>query len=302
MTLQSRPYSDDHLPQLQDVLAGWTQAAGPCGYSHTGFLPHMIYETLRGRTPAGERVRIWEDAGGIAGIAINGLFDTSFLLFARPNTRGSVAEIEMLQATYQAARRHLTAAEGPEISVNTDVYSCDTPRRELLEGLGFSQHCIWDHITMRLLSETIPELHIPDGFIIRTATPDDAEQLALVRNEAFSSDWTGEQFRTIVMQKPGYRPEWEVVAVAGNGQIAASTVVRLDQINKVGLFEPVGTRPAFQRRGLARAIMISALHEMKRQGMESARVEHGADNSRAHQLYTSLGFQKKYETLGYQRV
>src|SRR5262245_31760350 len=112
--IRSRPYEDSDLPSLQDALARWTQAAGNCGYSHTGYIPHMIYSVLRDRRPSGELVQIWDTAEGIAGIAINGLFDTSFLLFVSPSLRGGAAERSMLEAAYTTTRRHLSAVQGPD--------------------------------------------------------------------------------------------------------------------------------------------------------------------------------------------
>jgi mycothiol synthase len=40
---------------------------------------------------------------------------------------------------------------------------------------------------------------------------------------------------------------------------------------------------------------------MRDLGMETARVEHDAENAAASALYRGLGFIKKYETLGYRR-
>jgi GNAT superfamily N-acetyltransferase len=299
--LQKRPYQDADLPQLQAAIASWTQAAGDCGYCHPGSLPHWIYEVLRGRWRAADLVNVWEVGGALVGLAICGLFDASFLVFLHPDYRGAGTEIELLQTAYQMTRRHLTATQEDANPVVTDVYSCDAIRMQSLDRLGFTRYRVWDHIRMRSLYEPIPEAQLPAGFAIRSATADDVVQLVLLRNEAFADHWTPELFREQVFEKPGYRLEWERVVVDPVGDLAASTVVRLDEANRVGLFEPVGTRPAFQRRGLARALMLSELGEMKRQGMKTARVEHDATNQAAGRLYENLGFRTQYETLGYQR-
>ena len=109
-----------------------------------------------------------------------------------------------------------------------------------------------------------------------------------------------EIYRDNLMLKAGSRPEHEIVVVAPDGQLAASTIMRLDYINMVGLFEPVATRHAFHRRGLGRAMLLYALAEMQRLGMRRARVEYAATNLAAHGLYASLGFEKVHETLGYE--
>jgi hypothetical protein len=91
---KSKPYTDDDLPHIQAALARWIQTAGACGYYHVGDIPHRIYETLRGRYPVGELVRIWEEGTNIAGIVINFLFDTSFQMFVSPSCRGTDSEYD----------------------------------------------------------------------------------------------------------------------------------------------------------------------------------------------------------------
>ncbi|MDQ7024939.1 MAG: GNAT family N-acetyltransferase [Anaerolineae bacterium] len=104
------------------------------------------------------------------------------------------------------------------------------------------------------------------------------------------------------MQKPGYCVEREIVVVAPDGQFAAFTETWLDDVNKVGLFEPVGTHKDFQRRGLGRAMMLHTLHEMKSLGMKTAIVGHEINNPASTGLYNSLGFRTKYEITDYKKL
>jgi ribosomal protein S18 acetylase RimI-like enzyme len=299
MTIKSRPYIDNDLPYLQDALASWLQEAGGCGYYHVGNIPHWIYGTLQGHHSVGDLVQVWEDGPNLVGMAINFLFDTAFQVFTSPAYRGTEVEIEMLQSAFETTLRFMKETKQAGASVVTDVFSCDDTRKELLARLGFEEYKLWDHINERSLSEPIPEAQLPGDFIIRSATMEDDEQLAMGRNDAFGADWTPELYRAEVMQKPGYQPNREIIVVAPDRRIAAFTVIWLDEVNKIGLFEPVGTLRDFQRRGLARALMLYALREMKKLGMEIATVEHDATNLAAFGLYQSLGFRKRYETLGY---
>ena len=299
MTITSRQYADEDLPRLQAALASWRRAAGLCGYCHVGDLPNRIYEGLPGR-PAGKLVRLWEDGSGIAGVAICLRFDTAFDVFTSPGLRGTDAELEMLRWAHETTRRHMVAAGRGDKPVVTDVFSCDRARMDLLKRLGFERDRLWDHLTERGLRGPIPAPEPPEGFTIRAATIDDAEQLAAVRTNSFDTKWSAEAYRDQVMRKPGYDPEREIVVVAPDGRIAAFTIIWLDELNKVGHFEPVGTHRDFQRRGLARALMLHGLRELRRRGMETATVQHDASNLPARNLYAGLGFQKRYETLGVQ--
>ena len=176
----------------------------------------------------------------------------------------------------------------------------DSQRIDGLQELGFVQYRQWDFINERPLGD-VPTPVLPPGFAIRHATAADFAALAEVRNQTFGAGLRPEDFRRQVMDKPGYDPQREILVVDRSGAVAAFTVIWFDRRNKVGLFEPVGTSPAFQRRGLARAMMCYALGQMRQAGMETAQVEHGIDNQPALALYRSLGFTPKYKTLGFRR-
>lgn len=302
MTLQFRPYEDADLPRLQDALAAWTAEAGPCGYCHAGDLASRIYEGLHGRGPLEELVRVWEDDAGIAGVAICLRFGVAFDVFAGPAHRGTVSELEMLRVAFETTRSRMSPASGSAAAwVVTDVFDCDRERAGMLDDLGFEKYQRFDHVNERSLRLAIPRAKVPDGFLIRSATMDDADQLAAIRNAAFGATWSGDAFRDQVMRKPGYDPERELVVVASGQQVVAFTVIWVDHRNRVGLFEPVGTHPDFRRLGLARAVVLQGLREMWRLGMDVATVEHDERNLAARNLYLGLGFEKRYETFGFRR-
>jgi ribosomal protein S18 acetylase RimI-like enzyme len=295
--LLARPYTDADLPQAQAAIARWVREAHWCGYCHTGDLVHRIYAGIAGRHPVGELVQVWEDADEIIGIAIAFRFECSFDLFVAPKYRAEY-ELTLLHAASEINRNLITRAGNGELSI-TDVYSCDTQRRQLLEHLGYAEYRVWDDITERSLAEPLPTPQIADGFIVRHATLADAAALAAVRNAGFNDSWTTEQYHDEVMLKPGYRPEYEIVAATPDGRVAALAVTWYDEINRVALFEPVATHPEFQRRGLARAVMLTAMQQMQQRGMERAIVAHNAENTAARALYHGLGFVVKHTTLGY---
>ncbi len=82
-------------------------------------------------------------------------------------------------------------------------------------------------------------------------------------------------------------------------QTVARATIWFDEVNRVGLFEPVETHEDFRRLGLARAVLTDGLHRMRAAGMRTARVEHDMTNAPAAALYESLGFTVAFETLGF---
>jgi mycothiol synthase len=303
-----RSYRDADMPALQKTVSEWIAEAGRCGYDHIGELPHRIYENLRGRRPVGELVQIWEDGPGIVGLGISGRFGEAFDVFAAPALRGSAAEEQMVRVAAET-----TGALTTQPYVGTDVFDCDATRIDLLTRLGFARFRVWDHVRERQLGETRPSARLRErelgetrlqaaGFTIRPATVAAADGLAEARNASFGEEWTGALYRDEVMAKPGYDPAREIVAVTPDGRIAAFTVYWVDGRNRTGHFEPVGTHAAFQRRGLARAVMVEAMARMAEASMATVTVNHNADNEAARRLYESLGFTKRYETHGYRRA
>jgi mycothiol synthase len=63
-----------------------------------------------------------------------------------------------------------------------------------------------------------------------------------------------------------------------------------DASNRVGLFEPVGTRPAAARRGFGRAVVLEAFRRLREKDMRTAIVGTGTVNRPATALYASAGF------------
>ncbi len=90
----------------------------------------------------------------------------------------------------------------------------------------------------------------------------------------------------------------EGFSVSEDGTAARATIW-FDDVNLVGLFEPVETHEDFRRLGLARAVMTEGLHRMRAAGMRTARVEHDMTNAPAAALYESLGFTVAFETVGF---
>lgn len=209
----------------------------------------------------------------------------------------SPAEEEMLRAAAETTRALTT---GPYLL--TDVFDCDTARVDLLRRLGFAHFRTWDDVRERALDGPLSPYVLPAGFVVRSATVADADELAAARNASFTPEWTGALYRDEVMAKPGYDPAREIVVEAPDGRIAAFTVYWVDSRNRTGHFEPVGTHSAFRRLGLARAVMVEAMARMARNGMRTVTVNHNADNVAARRLYEALGFTKRHETHGYRRA
>ena len=104
------------------------------------------------------------------------------------------------------------------------------------------------------------------------------------------------------MQSPVYDPDCDVVAVSPDGQIGAFCILWPDPVTGVGLFEPVGTHPDYQRKGLGKAVMREALERLRQRGMAQAILTTPQDNLPAVQLYQSVGFRIDGYLLSYKKL
>ena len=93
------------------------------------------------------------------------------------------------------------------------------------------------------------------------------------------------------MLSPAYNPGLDIVATSPDGRIGAFCIAWPDPVNQVGLFEPVGSHPDFQRKGLGKAVMLEGLRRLLQMGMRAAIVSAEEDNTAAINLYETVGFQ-----------
>lgn len=175
----------------------------------------------------------------------------------------------------------------------THVSMADHVRVEALRAAGFELDHPAAQLFERAASGASPAA--VDGFEIRSIGGEDEHAArADAARLAFASILEPEAHRgryLRFMQSPAYVLEHDLVAVAPDGTIASFAIYWLDTKLSLGQFEPVGTHPDFQRRGLARAVINEGLVRLAEAGIERARVMTGGANDRARATYLATGFE-----------
>jgi mycothiol synthase len=144
----------------------------------------------------------------------------------------------------------------------------------------------------RALSESIPEPQLSQGFIIRPLNGiQEAEAIASTHRAAFGTDFMTTENRLAIMNTSEYDPSLDLVAVAPDGTIAAYCTCSVNDGNKEGSTDPVATHPRFQRKGLARALLLTGMKMLKERGMETACLGTRGDNLAMQKTAESVGFQ-----------
>ena len=279
------------------VLEAGLRASPDSGYMHPGDLQWRAFGSHG--FPLSEIIEVWEDGGAIAGFV---LMESASLFSAQvaPELRGGDIEREVL-AWGLAATLRWRAEHALEPMCTFEVFADDASRIALLESMGFrATETGW--IAFQRELREIEDVTLPEGFVARAMVEGEIESRAACQREAFApgSSTTPATWRAMIADAPGYEADLDSVVVAPDGVVVAAAMSWVDAANRIGLFEPVGTRPAFQGKGFGRALMPRGLRALREHGMRTAFVSTNRTNERAIALYRSVGFEDRNLGLEYE--
>jgi ribosomal protein S18 acetylase RimI-like enzyme len=286
--LTARPATTlDDLRQAQAMCtAAWVAGdplavatAGALAWFHASSAPDRLEEHLR-LWSDGDRVVAWtwHDSGEIEWGAWTG---------DPRRDRGVVA----------ALTAAIVAEEGDD-TVAMWTAEDDVETVETLETAGFvaagRRLSQWQR---RLTPDgkALPEVPtLPDGYRIRSLRGrEDLPARVEVHRAAFTpSRLTVEKYERLV-DLPPYRFEDDLVVEAPDGSFAAFAMAWWDVQGRVGEFEPVGTHPAHQRRGIGLALLRHGLHRFAGLGASVVQVYSDASNAASEGLYAAVGFERR---------
>ncbi len=184
------------------------------------------------------------------------------------------------------------------------------PEEHLVDGLraaGFllaqDQHYFRSH-SMSL--DDLVEPVLPPDFVLRHVEPADTAARAAVHRAGWSdfrSSMTTARYARVMAAWP-YRHDLDWVVVAPDGELVASALGWLDDVNQVGLLEPVGCAASYRRLGLARAASLACLRAMRSLGARTGHVNPRGDEAYPvpGRLYRGIGFQPGARTLCYEQA
>jgi len=264
---EPRSYRDeDDIKSMGELLMAGRKAANGSYYIHPGDLCWWLYyPPLEG--DYWEHIYMWDDPdtpGRLLGWVLISPDWVGIDVYLQPELRGSKMAAAMYVWAEQQAMR-IARQNGKSTIYVLWVRHDDDVLGAHFKQRGYSLKRGMVHLAVSLENE-IPSLKLPKGFMV-----------------------------------PVYDPELDIIAVATDGQVGAFCIVWIDPVNQVGLFEPVGTHPDFQRNGLGRAVMLEGLRRLKQRGMKSAIVSTYEDHSLAIKLYESIGFQMVHRLGTYEK-
>lgn len=292
-SIASRPFAGDaDLRLAAEFIRG---LGGPrAGAWHIGDVWWKLYQNTE-LDPARD-VRLWVDGATGALLALAWFEEHDGVdwqlhprLAAAPARRDGVQD-EIL--AWGASHPGRTVGEdGPELWAWA-LDRRDEERVAYLHARDFVRDTFHMIQMCRDLSEPIPEAPPPEGWRVRAVGGEEewAERVAAHRDVWDPSRVTLPAYGRL-RACAGYSPELDLVAEAPEGgTFGAYCLAWLDPATRSGEFEPVGTRAAFRRLGLGKAVVSEGLRRLRALGAREAFVYGVHDSEPANRLYESTGF------------
>ncbi|NUT54355.1 MAG: GNAT family N-acetyltransferase [Thermoleophilia bacterium] len=96
-----------------------------------------------------------------------------------------------------------------------------------------------------------------------------------------------------------YDPSLDLAVETAAGDVAGYALFWLDPVTGVGLVEPMRVEDAYQRRGLARALLTEGLARLQARGAHRLKVGYATEAARG--LYVGAGFRVTATSTTYRR-
>lgn len=297
MEIQPRAYRDNlDLENMRQLLVTGKKSNNGSYYIHPGdldwWLRYLSQENKREKT-----IFLWEDSQKdslLLGWTLLSPEWNAVDVFVHPDLRGT----QMARQMWNWSVNRLVELESSQKvqRIRTMwIEEKDEAVIEILKNLGFQRSDNAMHyLECELPDQSLSNFNLPDNFKIRAIYGEkELEKHVAVSYAAFESEKPYDQYINRYlnfMRSPVYDPERNLVIVAPDGDFAGFCLIWLDDENLIGLFEPVGIHPGYQKRGLGKALMLAGMQKMRTYGMQKAIVCTEHTNMAAFKLYQAVGF------------
>jgi mycothiol synthase len=234
-----------------------------------------------------EHAHLWRNAAHtLLGFSIAEYSDDSLYLQVHPQQRW--IEEPML------AWAETTWASGKE-TLATYAYAHDRLRQDLLARRGYADAGESGRMYTYDLARQYPAGMLPAGFRITSLAEDgNVDSHITAVRDAFGRATLNRAWFETKITAPTYAPQWDLAVISPEGEHVAFCLARLDQRNQVAEIDPIGTRPEYQRRGLAKALVATCFRRLRASGIRYASIGAGPEPAVGNRLYESL---RPFETL-----
>lgn len=226
--------------------------------------------------------RLWETSDGVLAGAVFFESDRDAVLIGHPDW----PELIEPMLDYAEARY---VEKGSAEPLMIEAMESNTARCDLLKSRGYTLydgHFIHRH--KPLDPNVIEPVNLPAGYTFKLLTRGDLPQYLQAVFAVFGRSGTVES-DPFLTQAPSYVPELDLMVMSDQNEVAAFCTVWVDPVNHYAEFEPVGTVPSFQKRGLGSALLAYAHNRLRQMGCPLATVQSWSTSQGANKLYQAAG-------------
>jgi mycothiol synthase len=220
-------------------------------------------------------------------------------IMCAPDARGSGLETTLLD--WAEARHRERAAAEPPAQRRFGVWAAEREAWwvSFLESRGY-RPARWFTDMVRATLDDLPDRPLPEGLQIRPVRPEHIRTILAAEDEAFRDHWghhpMSEEDIVGLLEHPHTDPSLWAVAWDGDEVAALVSGAILHDDNAAfglrrGWLGAVATRRPWRNRGLASALIVRAMDQMRARGLTSVALGVDTENlSGALGLYERLGF------------
>jgi mycothiol synthase len=206
--------------------------------------------------------------------------------------------------TWLEERARLIAAEPPAalpryFHINATQYQLGLHALVRLAGYAVKESWV---LMIRPSLDDIPDTPLPAGLEVRPVLPEHLSAIWYAVEEAYVPEG-GPPPTGVIPQDfkkdPNFQPElWQVAWEISTGKVVGSvaTYINHAENRQLGILrgytEGISTVPAWQRRGVARALIARSLKAQRKAGMTESGLVCSGENPYNYRLYASCGFQE----------
>jgi ribosomal protein S18 acetylase RimI-like enzyme len=215
-------------------------------------------------------------------------------------TRGEELELQTRPSHVSLLDEILEWGRPKELLVRSDRTAAI--ERIRAHGLEHAPGEPWMRVNHRRSLSELEEPSLPAGYRLATmAEHGDFASRSAAHRTAFSPSRFTDEVYAVVRETWPYRADLDCVVVAPDGSVAAYALAWLDEVNRLGEFEPVGTHEDHRGLGLGRAVNLFALRRLRDEGATEALVQCRGDDAYPipRKLYESVGFEELWRTLAF---
>ncbi len=188
------------------------------------------------------------------------------------------------------------------IAPEIEILQSNQTLLSLVQPRGYT--CSNDFMVIRekeLIDTPVELVGLAHGYSITVLDESEWQDYFCAVHEVFNMMDTVEAFSSI-RRAPSNVDELHLDVINEKNEIAAFCSVWLDRENNVAEFEPVGTIPQFQKKGLGAALLADACNRLREMGCPRVKVESWSESLGANKLYNACGLIEKDRLYSWKKI